>query len=310
MKQLELNEKAIGATSLLGGAFVVSTFGIWARFVSPMFSAVAQTATRCFLAAAIMAGAVLIGRKKRLSWRGYTKKQYAKIIVLGLLTCGLALLFTFSVTSTKVGNTFSLIYAGSILTSFCVGVFWLREKTSLLKVCAVLVALAGLAMYGMDLVGLSVGIIAGFGAGICDGLSNVVRKQLREVDRGAVVTYQYAIAGACTLPLLFIGSPGGAIKTISLGAILAMVLYAIASLVFGRLLLRGFSHFDVNVGGVILAMQIFFGMLLGRVLFHEVPSLNELVGSLLIFLAVIVAMSSESSMVSSFRKKIRSKLVG
>ena len=222
--------------------------------------------------------------------------------MLGLLTCGLALLFTFSVTSTKVGNTFSLIYAGSILTSFLVGVFLLGEKTSLLKICAVLVALAGLAMYGSELMALSIGVLAGFGAGICDGLSNVVRKQLRGVDRSVVVICQYAIAGICTLPLLFVGS-GSIIKTISIGAVVAMVLYAIASLVFGKLLLRGFSHLDVNVGGVFLAMQIFFGMLLGFVLFHEIPSLNELIGSLLIFSAVIVAMSSESKVFNSFRNK-------
>ncbi len=297
-----VSEKTLGAMSLLSGAFVVSTFGIWARFVSPMFSAASQTAARCLLAAGLMAGLVFIGRKKGIKLRGYTKSQYLKIVLLGLLTCGLALLFTFSVTSTKVGNTFSLIYAGSIVTSFLVGVFLLREKTSALKIGAVLVALAGLAMYGSDLMGLSIGIVAGFGAGVCDGLSNVVRKQLRDVDRGLVVTYQYAIAGICTLPLLFIGG-GAAIKAVSLGAIIAMVLYAIASIAFGRLLLRGFSHFDVNVGGVILAMQIFFGMLLGFILFREIPSPSEAVGSVLIFLAVIVAMSSESKVFSPFRKK-------
>ena len=297
-----LSEKALGASSLLGGAFVVSTYGIWARFVSPMFSATAQTAIRCLLAAAIMVGTVWFSRKNRLTFKGYTKSQYLKIILLGLLTCGLALLFTFSVTSTKVGNTFSLIYAGSILTSFFVGVFALGEKTSYLKVCAVLVALGGLAMYGLNLTGLSIGIITGFSAGICDGISNVIRKQLRGVDRGVVVICQYTVAGVCTLPLLLIGG-GSNIKTVSLGAIIALIVYSIASLGFGQLLLRGFSHFDVNVGGVILAMQIFFGMLLGYVLFHETPSSSELLGSLLIFFAVIVAMGSESKVFKSVREK-------
>jgi drug/metabolite transporter (DMT)-like permease len=50
-------------------------------------------------------------------------------------------------------------------------------------------------------------------------------------------------------------------------------------------------------------MQIFFGMLLGYLLFHEVPTGNELFGSMLIFLAVVVAMSSESKIFSRIRKK-------
>lgn len=297
----KINEKTVGASSLLGGAFVVSTFGIWARFVSPMFSPVAQTVVRCLLAAVIMAGVMLFTHKK-MQLRGHTRKQYLQIGGLGLLTFGLALLFTLSVTATKVGNTFSLIYAGSILTSFVVGVFFLGEKTSPLKVGAVVIALAGLAMYGSGLVGLSVGILAGFGAGICDGLSNVARKQLRGVDRGLVVICQYTIAGICTLPLLFFVS-GPHVHVVSVGAMIAMVLYAIASIAFGKLLLHGFSHFDVNVGGVILAMQIFFGMLLGFIFFHEVPSLNELAGSVLIFLAVVTVMASGSKSFGLVRNK-------
>lgn len=287
-----VNERALGAGSLLGGAFVVSTFGIWARFVSPMFSPVAQTVARCLLAAGIMAVVMLFGRKK-IQLSGYTRKQYMYIGLLGLLTFGLALLFTLSVTATKVGNTFSLIYAGSILTSFIVGVFFLGEKTSPLKVGAVIIALAGLAMYGSGLFGLSIGILAGFGAGICDGLSNALRKQLRGVNRDLVVTSTYAIAGVCTIPLLFFVS-GSHIHVVSMSAVGAMVLYAVASLLFGKLLLHGFSHFDINVGGVILAMQIFFGMLLGFIFFHEIPSPSELMGSIFIFLAVVAAMTSGS----------------
>jgi drug/metabolite transporter (DMT)-like permease len=239
---------------------------------------------------------------KKVQLRGYTRGQYIQIGLLGLLTFGLALLFTLSVTATKVGNTFSLIYAGSILTSFIVGVFFLGEKTSPLKVGAVILALIGLAMYGSGLLGLSVGILAGFGAGICDGLSNALRKQLRGVNRNLVVTCSYAIAGACTIPLLFFVA-GPHIHTVSTGAMVAMTLYAVASLLFGKLLLHGFSHFDVNVGGVILAVQIFFGMLLGFIFFHETPSLNELIGSILIFLAVVIATASGSKSFRSVRNK-------
>jgi drug/metabolite transporter (DMT)-like permease len=285
-----VNQKTKGAGSLLAGAFVVSTFGIWARFIAPMFSAAAQTATRCLLAAAFMGVLVLLKRGK-YKLRGYTRREYVYIALLGFLTVALSLLFIASVTATKVGNTSSLIYAGSIVTSFIVGTFFLGEKTSVLRVTAIVVALAGLTMYAPDLLSLKIGILTGFGAGICDGLSNVARKQLRNVDNNAAVLYQYVAAGFFAIPFVLL--PGNQpVQTVHASSIAAMLAYAVAALVFAKLLLHGFSRFDVNVGGVILAMQIFFGMLLGFLVFHEVPSANELAGSVMIFMAVLLAVSS------------------
>jgi len=285
-----MNEKTKGASSLLAGAFVVSTFGIWTRFVSPMLSSAAQTTMRCLLAAGVMAIVVFVGRKK-YTLRGYTKHQYALIGVLGALTVALGLLFVVSVTATKVGNTFSLIYAGSIITTFVIGTFFLGEKVSPLKIAAVAMALVGLGMYTPELLSLSLGIVAGLGAGICDGLSNITRKQLRGVDRNVAVMYQYLMAGVLAAPFVLILG-GDPVKAVSAGPIIALVVYSIVSIVFAKLLLYGFSRFDVNVGGVILAMQIFFGMLLGFLFFHEVPSGNELAGSVLIFVAVLLAVNS------------------
>ncbi len=285
-----MNEKTKGASSLLAAAFVVSTFGLWTRFISPMFSSSAQTAIRCLMAAGMMSLLIFINRRK-YKLGGYTRRDYIRVGLLGFLTVALGLLFITSVTATKVGNSFSLLYAGSIITTFVVGTFFLGEKTSLLRVVAVIVALIGLAMYGQGLLSLSLGVVAGLGAGVCDGLSNTVRKQLRYVDRNVAVMYQYILAGIFATPFIFLVG-GQPIKTVSIGPIVALLIYSVISLVFAKLLLLGFSHFDINVGGVILAMQIFFAMLLGFIFFHEVPSPNEWAGSILIFLAVLLAVAS------------------
>jgi drug/metabolite transporter (DMT)-like permease len=285
-----VNGKAKGASALLAGAFVVSTFGVWARFIAPMLSPAAQTAARCLLAAVLTGVLVLFGRGK-YKLRGYTKHDYAYLALLGFLTVALSLLFIASVTATKVGNTSSLIYAGSILTSFIVGTFFLGEKASVLRVAAIVVALAGLMMYAPDLLSLKVGILTGLGAGVCDGLSNVARKQLRNVNNNAAVLYQYAAATLFAAPFVFLLGDQP-VKVIHAGSVMAMLAYSVAALLFAKLLLHGFSKFDVNVGGVILAMQIFFGMLLGFLVFHEVPSVNELGGSVMIFMAVLLAVSS------------------
>lgn len=293
------NLKLKGAGALLGGAFVVSTFGIWARFVTPMFGVVAQNVVRFLLAAAIMAAVIWISKTGK--FRGYSRRQYGYMVLLGVASFALGLLFVLSVTSTKVANTFSLIYAGSIVTSFIAGTFLLREKVTPVKIIAITVALCGLVMYSPGLLALNVGLAAGIGAGMCDGISNMLRKQLRGVNRDVAVTYQYAVAGGLALPVLFVW-PGEAIHTVSFWPVVAMVIFAVASLAFGKLLLYGFSHFDVNVGGVVLAMQIFFAMLLGFACFGEVPAANELFGSLLIFSAVSLAVLDKEKITFFIRK--------
>lgn len=293
------NSKFRGATALLGGAFVVSTFGLWARLVSPMFGVIAQNIVRFLLAATIMATIVFVSKKGK--FKGYSRLQYTYMTLLGFATFALGLLFVLSVTSTKVANTFSLIYAGSILTSFATGTLLLREKVTPIKVIAILVALSGLIMYTPGLLALHIGLAAGIAAGIADGISNLLRKQLRGIDRNVAVTYQYAVAGVLAIPMLWVW-PAEAIHTVSIGPIGAIVIFAVVSLLFGKLLLYGFSHFDVNVGSVVLATQIFFAMLLGLIFFHEVPAPNELFGGLLVFVAVALTVVDKEKFSLYFRK--------
>jgi drug/metabolite transporter (DMT)-like permease len=71
--------------------------------------------------------------------------------------------------------------------------------------------------------------------------------------------------------------------------IVATVVFAILQVFLGNFLLFGFQHFDVNIGTVILATELFFAVVIGFVFFQEVPAPNELFGGVLIFIASIIA---------------------
>lgn len=273
-----------GAGALLGAAFIYAAFGPLIREMSSMFSDNAQVAFR-FTLAFIILGIVALFFKRPQRLRGRT---LAKAALLGVAFCGVVILFTIAVNTTKLGNSVFLLYAGSILTSLLIGTLILKEKLTPVKIAAIVLALIGLAMYSAAFLALSLGVVAATLSGVLDGVSNGVRKTLKGVDRGSVLLYQYAFgAGMALLVLTF--APHDAIRTVSIWPLVVGVLFALAIIGVGNLLLYGFQHFDVNVGTVILAAELFFATLLGWIFFHEIPARNEVIGGLLIFMASILS---------------------
>ncbi len=273
-----------GALALLSAALLYACFGLFIREMAHMFGNNAQVAFRFVFAFIFLAAiAVFIKRPVRLAGR-----TLAKAAFLGLAFCGVVLLFTVAVNLTTLGNAVFLVYGGSIITSLVVGTLVLKEKLTATKLLAIGLALAGLAMYSSALLSLSLGVVAAVGSGLLDGLSNSIRKTLAGVDRNSILLYQYAFGTVMALAVLAIW-PQDAIRTISLGPIIAGLIFAGSLIGLGNLLLYGFQHFDVNVGTVILATELFFATLVGLIFFGEIPAPHELIGGFIIFAASILS---------------------
>ncbi len=273
-----------GAAALLGAAFTYACFGLLIREMALMFGNNAQVAFRFVLAFAFLAlFALLIKRPIRLSG-----KTLAKVALLGIAFCGVVILFTISVNLTKLGNSVFLLYAGSIVTSLLIGTLAFKEKLTTIKIIAIILSLVGLAMYSSALLTLSLGVVTAVLSGVLDGVSNSIRKTLSGIDRNSILLYQYAFGSVFALLVLAI-APQDSIRTISLMPVLAGLVFAALLIGLGNLLLYGFQHFDVNVGTVILATELFFASLLGWIFFHEIPTSNEVIGGTLIFMASILS---------------------
>jgi drug/metabolite transporter (DMT)-like permease len=287
------NTKITGIASLLGGALVTGSFGLWVHWVSPMFGTATQTVCRFALAASIVCLMLGIRRKRNNAPKSsipLSGRVVWFVVLLGLATFGLGMLYTTAVHLNKIASAMSLLSAGSIITALFVGSVFLHEKLTTGRLLAITVALAGLMLYANGFEHFSLGILVGLCAGACDGISNCLRKVLRGTDRLAVVMFQYTIAGVLTLPFVWL-SGQQAIKHVSTWAIVALLLYAVLSVSLGNLLLAGFARLDANVGAVVMASQIFFAMLLGILVLHEFPTRNEFAGGLLIFSASFFAVA-------------------
>ena len=291
-------ERFQGATALLAAAFLYATFGLLIRELSKLFGDNAQVAARFLLAALIITAINFIAHKVvRLPGR-----ELIRIGALGVAFAVVVLFFTISVNQTKVMNTVVLCYAGSIITSLIIGTTLLKEKLTANKLLAIGLALAGLFMYADALLALSVGIVAGFASGVFDGVGNALRKTLKTADRNVVLMYQFGIGSIFGL-LLLLFSGGDIIREVSLLPILATILFAVLLLCLGNLLLYGFQHFDVNVGTVILALELVFVLILGYLFLHEAPTGKELVGGAFIFAASVITVLEPGEYLRSLMRR-------
>lgn len=291
-----------GAGALLGAAFIYACFGPLIREMSSMFSNNAQVAFR-FTLAFIILGIVALFFRRPQRLRGRT---LAKVALLGVAFCGVVLLFTVAVNTTKLGNSVFLLYAGSIIASLLIGTLALKEELTAVKIAAIILALIGLAMYSAAFLALSLGVVTAALSGILDGVSNSIRKTLKGIDRNSVLLYQYGF-GALLAFIVLAAVPQEGIRAVSLWPILVGVIFSGALIGVGNLLLYGFQHFDVNVGTVILAAELFFATLLGWVFFHEIPARNEVIGGLLIFIASIMSAVDVPALLNRHKKIFTNK---
>lgn len=161
-------------------------------------------------------------------------------------------------------------------------------------------------MYAGDLglASIGLGIGAGALAGLCDGITNCIRKTLKGVDRNTIVMYQSVVNALGALGIVVATNERLVIHP-SPAATIGMAVLGLLSLTLGSMLLYGFAHFEVHVGAVILSSQVFFAVLFGVLFLHELPTLYELIGCTLVCVGgAITALQGNRILAWFGRKKV------
>ena len=263
-----------GFFALFGAALIYSLVGLWIRLLDMMWGNYSQVAVRFFIAFLMVSGILYFSSKKN----GLTTKQKILSAVLGIGTGLLVIFFTLAVTNVKIADTIFVFYAGSIISSFVFGTFIYKENINLKKIAMIGLAILGFYVY----VGFS--ITAGFGilmallAGFFDGGTNAIRKKLKGVDKYQIMKVQFfAMSFVGFIAALYFSSEP-IIKEISVIPIIVLFVFALLAIKLNDLLLYGFSHYDVNIGTIVLASEVFFTSAVGYIFFAETLDLNEWVG--------------------------------
>lgn len=276
-----------GAVALIGAAGIYAFFNVMIREMSKMYGNQAQVAARFGVALSLLLILHII--RRRLP--SIPKEKIKNVVGLGLTAASLVLLITISVNNTKIANSIFLLYAGSILGAFLLGTFVFRESVTKTKLISISLAVIGISLFLFESGAFEIGLIAAFAAGCFDSIGNTLRKSLKGINRNSLLVYQYSIMTTFAIILTFVmGSE--IIKEVTSWGIFVTLVYAVLLITIGNLLLYGFQHFDVNIGTVVLASELFFALLFGYIFFNETSTPLELIGGLLIFSASTIAVLS------------------
>ena len=273
-----------GSEALLGAAFLFALTNVLVREMAHMWGDQAQVAARFALVWIILIVFSRVKGKKASIPR--SKMFYS--ISYSLLAGTAILFFTLSVQATTIANTLFTSNATELFVAFLLGTILLREKLSVRKLIAIVLALVGLALYSHSIMVGSTGIIFGLLGGATTAGCNLLAKKLKGVDLSAIMRMQFGIGALFMIVLTFLYSPYDIIRTVSIEGIVATVLFALILIVATRLVLYGFQHSDINIASVILSSQLAFGAILGFFVYHEVLVAHEIWSGLFILCAAVI----------------------
>jgi drug/metabolite transporter (DMT)-like permease len=287
-----MSNRSKGVIALLLAATLYSFYGVFIRQMAHDFSNAAQVGARAGVALIIVL--TIIGLKR--NWSMPASERWL-LLAFGVVNTLYPLMITISTGRIKASNTVLMLYGGGIVTAFLVGTVFLKEKVDFKKLFGICLALIGLAVfaypYNLGAVALG-GIVAGLFAGFFDAAGNSLRKYIKKTPREVLLATSFLTTVIIMGTFASQSSEAALRPPFEIPTIVAVIVHAICLVAVGYLLIYAFKHIDVNIGTVILASEIFIALTVNYFLLHESPSLQELVGAIIIFCAATVAAILES----------------
>lgn len=278
-------KKSQGLVALLFTALILGTFGVWVREQDKMFGNNSQVLARSVVAMTIMAFIMIL---KKINFK-IDKSNYKYLAIFSIVFPLSLVLFTYSATRIKVANTLFMLFVGILFSTAVWGKLVFKEKFSWQKIVALILALIGvyLFIYPFSIQKFSLGLVAGLLAGILEGTAHAMRKLMKNTKREVVVFFQSFSAVAVTLILILVNQEQ-VVKVVQLTSILAAVIHGALLVAIGYLLVYGFTHYDVNRGSIVLTSELAFAVVINLLFLREVPTLFEILGGVIIAIAVIL----------------------
>lgn len=274
----------LGAEALFLAALLYATTGALVREMGHMWSNNAQVAARSVVVLVIL----LIYSAFRKSKHKIPRDKLPYAVGLGVLFATSMILFTWAFQETTLSNTYLTSYATNIVVSFLLGTLILKESASHRKIAAIVLCLIGLLFYSNAIFSGTTGIIFSILSGVVGGFSGLFSKQLRGVNRTAVLKLEFAIcAVVATLVTLFSGEK--IIHNPNIYGFFITLIFAGVLILAGNLVLYGFQHFDVNIATVITASELIFGSLFGYLFYKEIPTPYETIGGVIILSGAVLS---------------------
>jgi drug/metabolite transporter (DMT)-like permease len=293
-----MKKEIIAYSKLIFATFLFSLFGVFTRLIADNLGVFFQLLLRVALMSVIFFAI------------GYLTKIYKKISRSDLplfIFRGFLIIVDFSgfyiaVNNLQLGLALFIFYAANIIISFGFGTIFLKEKLNVIKIIGLIVAIIGLYIMHNDSFN-SVKLwpsIAALISGFCFGLTTSTSKKLTDkYDSTQVNLVAYAVAFLLVIPLLII-SKEIIPSTITTLTILELIGFSIVGVGAFYLTLDGYKYIEAQKASLIMLLELVFVIIVGYLFFSEIPTINTIIGGVLILVALALP---NINLVKIFSKK-------
>lgn len=283
-----MKKENVGYLEIIIAQFLFSFMYIFVRFVES-FGSYNLAFSRVFLSALFLFIISLFYSKWKIMWPVYEK---TKVLIFGALHGFIILAAYLSIYYLSIASAMIL---QSTLTLWMVvfSYFILKEKITTRVIISLILSLVGLVIlfapssffFGESILGS----IAGLFVGIFGGLIYVLSKTFKKYDKVSLTFWQNAIATPFLIPLLFFQRPEFSAYNLFFVFVIALCgLFGFLLLFFGLRYAKG------SLSAILTLLNPVITIILAFLFFKEIPSLNEIIGGLLIFLAVYLILSQKN----------------
>jgi len=272
-----MNRHVTGGLIITLSMVIFSFIGPFVRNVALPPPAIIFHTNRCALLAAALY-LLCTGRMRQL----LISDHAAWMLLSGLLMLGNTYSYYKAYSLTTLANAVLTHYIAPIFAA-ALAPLLLREKLEALTVVSLLISMTGLVLIAYQGVAIGLqhlaGIVYGALSGFFYGLLIVVSKRLTERFKPlTIICYQSAVALACLGPLLpRLG------YTMTAQCLVGLAGYALAvCLGAGLLYLTGLRYVEAQHAGILAYAEPVLVIIIGIVLYDEVPTFRIIIGGLLI----------------------------
>lgn len=274
---------------------------MWSRLIGNNFGVFYQGWTRALIIVLVLLPILLIRREmvtiKRSDWK------WLSIFLFFTSLTQAPLYYAFN--NMDIGSATLLFFSSMLFTMTFFGFIFFKEKVTSIKIISIIIACIGL-YCTFSFVYAAFALLAGLMA-ILNGIASG-----GEVASSKTLTENYSplyITALSWFIILITNAP----ISILMGEVqylpswdivwLYQLGYVFCGLIGFWSVIAGLKYLDASIGGLIGLCEIIFSIILGIIIFHEIPNIQTIIGGLLIIVAAALPHVSDLIKVRAMNKQ-------
>ncbi|MSR86115.1 DMT family transporter [Candidatus Woesearchaeota archaeon] len=277
-----MNQKK-GMIFIILAALMFGSYGIWSRLIGDSFGVFYQGWTRGLIIALILLP-ILLWKKQIIP---IEKKDWGWIALFLTFTSLTQAPLFYAFNHMDIGSATLLFFVSMLLTMYLVGILFLGEKLTKIKVISFLLAACGMyVVFSFSLIVFSLlAVILAMVNGIASGGELSFSKKLSGDYSPLYISWlSWIIICVSNAPLSFILRETQYLPSFELVWLYALG-YVMVSILGFWLMIKGLKYTEASIGGLIGLLEIIVSLFLGILIFKETITTKIVLGATLIILA-------------------------